>query len=187
MQHAASLVSAPHRLTARATLQQAQTGLLLFFPHPPLPCPRCLSDPRSLHYFWYLKVAGFNYILVLHPSSRGPGSWYLDLLSLRMPTRPCSSPRLSLAQVWGRYRGRVAPSGLPPKKISASIKHTFSFVLATTTKTAARQQTQSLVSEFNLQFLAVACCWRIQGKWRVPFAAIYFFIHAIAYHVDEGL
>jgi hypothetical protein len=60
----ASLISAPH--SARATLQQAQTCLLLL----PLPCPRYLLDPRSLHYL-YLNVAGFNYILVLHPSSTG--------------------------------------------------------------------------------------------------------------------
>jgi hypothetical protein len=137
VQHVASLVSA----VLAPPSSRLKPAFCFSFPHPPLPCPRCLSDPRSLHYFRYLKVAGFNYILVLHPSSRGPGSWYLDLLSLRL--RGC--PPALAAHLGSLSCTGLGPlSGLPPKKLSASIKHTFSFVLANTTKTAARQQTQSL-------------------------------------------
>jgi hypothetical protein len=73
------------------------------------------------------------------PKNLGSEVHFAASLSLLVSWESQLTSALSLAQVWGRYRGRVAPSGLPPKKLSASIKHTLSFVLANTTKTAARQ------------------------------------------------
>ncbi|KAG1901760.1 uncharacterized protein F5891DRAFT_230136 [Suillus fuscotomentosus] len=102
------------------SLTRTPSSCYLFF-------PTALSSPRSVA----LGLLRFGIRGSLRCVTLTPNTWESQLTSALSHTG------------WGRHRGWVAPSGLPPKKLSASIKQPFPFILLTATKTAPRQQTQS--------------------------------------------
>ncbi|KAG1752421.1 uncharacterized protein EDB91DRAFT_1102452 [Suillus paluster] len=55
----------------------------------------------------------------------GSGGWYPNLLGLRLPTRPRSSPRLTLAQVEAAIGAGLPLRGCRPKNYLLAIKQTF--------------------------------------------------------------